>query len=80
MDEVYLKKDMLDFTNLCTVARMNGITFSKREAAGWVGGRYALEKLISEKKIRTVKSSERQNAPWRCQAEDVFRHAARYDY
>jgi hypothetical protein len=78
-DSVFLKKDMEQFHNLCTVARINGITFTKAQAAEWVGGRYQLERLVREHKIRMVKTSARQNAPWQCHAEDVIRHAARYD-
>jgi hypothetical protein len=66
-----------DFTNLCMVARRNGITFTKKQAEKWVGGRYALQQLISNKKIRVEKSGERQNAYCRCMAEDVLKYAFR---
>lgn len=77
MDGIYLEKDREEFRNLCTVARMKKITFTKREAIKWVGTRDRLERLIKENKIRTEKSAERQNAYWRCVAEDVLRCAYR---
>jgi hypothetical protein len=67
-----------ELTNLYLVARLQSITFSKAEAAKWVGGRRALERLVREKAIRMNKSGERQNAAWTCNAEDVLRNAFRY--
>ena len=34
--------------NLFLVARKKGITFTKREASRWVGGRYVLERLVGK--------------------------------
>lgn len=76
--KIFLNADREDFQNLCIVARRQGITFTKAEAARWVGSRYRLEALVAEKKIRMEKSSPRQNASWRCMAEDVLRYAYRY--
>ena len=42
--------------NLFLVARKKGITFTKREASRWVGGRYVLERLVAERKIRLGKA------------------------
>ena len=64
--------------NLFLVARKKGITFTKREASRWVGGRYVLERLVAERKIRMAKHGDRQNSEWKCNAEDVLRHAFKY--
>lgn len=64
--------------NLFLVARKKGITFTKREASRWVGGRYVLERLVAERKIRMAKPGDRQNSKWKCNAEDVLRHAFKY--
>ncbi len=64
--------------NLFLVARKKGITFTKREASRWVGGRYVLERLVAERKIRMTKPGDRQNSEWKCNAEDVLRHAFKY--
>ena len=50
--------------NLFLVARKKGITFTKREASRWVGGRYVLERLVAERKIRMAKPGDRQNSEW----------------
>lgn len=61
--------------NLYHLARTRVKTFTKNEAARWVGGRRRLEKLVAEKKIRQTKPGDAQNSSWRCNAEDVLRHA-----
>lgn len=62
-------------TNLYRLARTRVKTFTKNEAAKWVGGRRRLEKLVAENKIRQEKPGDAQNSSWRCNAEDVLRHA-----
>lgn len=62
-------------TNLYQLARIRVKTFTKNEAAKWVGGRRRLEKLVAENKIRQCKPGDQQNSSWRCDAEDVLRHA-----
>ena len=64
--------------NLYMVARKKAITFTKREAAKWVGGRYVLEDLVARKKIRMEKPGDRQNSRWECNGEDVLRNAVTY--
>ena len=59
-------------------AMREGITFSKTQAAKIVGGRYVLERLVKQKKIRMVKPGLRQNARWECNGEDVLRHVQDY--
>lgn len=61
--------------NLYQLARIKVKTFTKSEASKWVGGRRRLEKLVAENKIRQTKPGEGQNSCWRCNAEDVLRHA-----
>ncbi len=61
--------------NLFLVARKKGITFTKREASRC---RYVLERLVAERKIRMAKPGDRQNSEWKCNAEDVLRHAFKY--
>lgn len=51
---------------------MNRITFGQREAAGIVGGRGRLMKLIGEGKIRATKKSGSQNGRWSCNAWDCI--------
>jgi hypothetical protein len=51
------------------------ITFSKNMAASIVGGRYKLERLVGERKIKAEKSSLNQHGKWRCNASDVLRYA-----
>lgn len=58
--------------------RSEDITFSKTQAAKIVGGRYVLERLVKQKKIRVVKPGMRQNARWECNGEDVLRHVQDY--
>lgn len=62
-------------TNLYQLARTKVKTFTKNEAAKWVGGRRRLEKLVAQNRIRQIKEGNRQNSAWRCDAEDVLRHA-----
>ena len=57
------------------MAMRRGITFSKTQAMKIVGGRYVLERLVAEKKIRMVQPHQRQNSRWECNGEDVLRHA-----
>ena len=61
---------------LFLTARIRAITFTKAEAAKWVGGRRRLERLVAERKIRQEKSGDCQNSRWQCNAEDVLRCAA----
>lgn len=60
------------------MAMRRGITFSKTQAMKIVGGRYVLERLVAEKKIRMVQPHQRQNSRWECNGEDVLRHAQNY--
>lgn len=62
-------------TSLYLIARVRVKTFTKAEAAKWVGGRRRLEKLVAENQIRQTKPGDAQNSSWRCNAEDVLRHA-----
>lgn len=61
--------------NIYHLARTRVKTLTKNEAAKWVGGRRRLEKLVAENKIRQTKPGDAQNSSWRCDAEDVLRHA-----
>lgn len=79
-DQVFLKKDIDRLNNLFYVFRTGQITFSKATAAKIVGGRYALEKLVKEKKIRMDKPHPNQNSEWKCNGEDVLRHAVQYAF
>lgn len=60
------------------MAMRRGITFSKTQAMKIVGGRYILERLVAEKKIRMVQPHQRQNSRWEYNGEDVLRHAQNY--
>ena len=51
-----------------------GVTFSKETASKLVGGRYRLEKLVYEGKIRMYKPTEKQNGKWFCIAGDVLNY------
>lgn len=63
-------------TKLNTLYRIgNRIHFNKSQAAGFVGGRYRLEKLIAEKKIRAVKTGPTKMSPYDVNASDVFLYA-----
>ncbi|MCS2403779.1 hypothetical protein NXY31_01745 [Bacteroides salyersiae] len=48
---------------------------NKSQAAGFVGGRYRLEKLIAEKKIRVTKTGPTKMSPYDVNACDVFLYA-----
>lgn len=54
------------------VFSQNHVTFSKTLSARIVGGRYKLEKLVREGKIRIEKPSATQNGKWECNAADVL--------
>lgn len=56
-------------------AATRGLTFSKNMAATIVGGRYKLERLVGERKIKAEKPSLNQHGKWMCNAADVLRHA-----
>lgn len=56
-------------------AATRNLTFSKNIAAKIVGGRYELERLVGERKIKAEKPSLNQNGKWLCNAADVLRHA-----
>lgn len=60
--------------NIYQAARFSGITLTKNQAAALVGGRYVLERLIARKKIRAIKTGNRQNSHWECNIEDVLHH------
>lgn len=48
------------------------IKFSKATAAKLVGGKYRLEKLVREGKIRMEKPATKQNGKWFCNGGDVI--------
>lgn len=56
-------------------AATQNLTFSKNMSAKIVGGRYKLEKLVGERKIRAEKPADSQNGKWLCNASDVLRYA-----
>lgn len=60
------------------MAMRRGITYSKRQASIIVGGRYVLERLVAEKKIRMTQPHQKQNSRWECNGEDVLRYAQDY--
>lgn len=51
------------------------VPFNKAQAAEFVGGRYRLEKLIAEKKIRAEKKGPTRMSPYEVNASDVFLYA-----
>lgn len=51
------------------------VPFNKAQAAEYVGGRYRLEKLIAEKKIRAKKKGPTRMSPYEVNASDVFLYA-----
>lgn len=51
------------------------VPFNKAQAAEYVGGRYRLEKLIAEKKIRAEKKGPTRMSPYEVNASDVFLYA-----
>lgn len=58
---------------VCYVLSERNITFSKAIAAKLVGGKYRLEKLVKEGKIRAEKSNARQSGKWLCNGGDVLK-------
>lgn len=61
---------------LSTLYRVaSGVFFDKETAKKFVGGRYRLEKLIAEKKIRAVKKGPTRMSPYEVNASDVFLYA-----
>lgn len=63
-----------ELSAVCSAFNKHDITFSKATAAKLVGGRYQLEKLIKEGKIRAEKSDARQNGKWFCNGSDVLKN------
>ena len=51
------------------------VTFSKNQSSILVGGRRRLERLVSEKKITFVKTTDKKNGRWECKGSDVLRYA-----
>lgn len=62
-----------ELTNIYVAMRR--VTLSKRQAQIIVGGRYNLERLVKDKKIRKTQTHNRQNSQWKCNGEDVLRYA-----
>ena len=63
-------------TKLSTLYRIgNRIPLNKSQAAGFVGGRYRLEKLIRENKIRATNTGATKMSPYDVNACDVFLYA-----
>lgn len=55
---------------------LNRVTFGQREAAGIVGGRGRLYRLIGSGKIRAEKKpKDKQNGRWYCNAYDCILNA-----
>ncbi|MFV0324660.1 MAG: hypothetical protein ACK5LF_09865 [Bacteroides xylanisolvens] len=60
-------------TKLSTLYRVaSNISLNKEQAKEFVGGRYRLEKLIAEKKIRAEKTGPTKMSPYAINACDVF--------
>lgn len=74
-NERYVNKRLAELEEIYTAVRTNTITFSKTEATKIIGSRCLLEKLVATGKIRMDKPSDRQACTWKCNAEDVLRHA-----
>lgn len=74
-NERYVNKRLTELEEIYTAVRTNTITFSKTEATKIIGSRCFLEKLVAIGKIRMTKTSDRQAGTWKCNAEDVLRHA-----
>lgn len=53
----------------------SSISFDKETAKKFVGGRYRLEKLIAEKKIRAEKTGPTKMSPYAINACDVLLYA-----
>lgn len=63
-------------TKLSTLFRVaSGVFFDKETAKKFVGGRYRLEKLITEKKIRAEKTGSTRMSPYAINACDVLLYA-----
>lgn len=63
-------------SKLSTLYRVgSNISLNKEQAQGFVGGRYRLEKLIREKKIRAEKTGPTKMSPYAINASDVFLYA-----
>lgn len=62
--------------DIYTVLRKSKITFSKEQAMQIVGGRSVLERLEATGKIRVEKYETYRKGQWKCNAEDVIRHAS----
>lgn len=61
---------------LSTLYRVaSGVSFDKETAKRFVGGRYRLEKLIAEKKIRAKKTGTTKMSPYAINASDVLLYA-----
>lgn len=60
-------------TKLSTLYRVaSNISLNKKQAQGFVGGRYRLDKLIAEKKIRAEKAGTTRMSPYTVNACDVL--------
>lgn len=63
-------------SKLSTLYRVgSNISLNKEQAQGFVGGRYRLEKLIKEKKIRAEKTGSARMSLYAINASDVFLYA-----
>lgn len=70
----HLRKPEEQLANIYMAMR-RGVVFSKNQAMKIVGGRYVLERLVAERKIRMVKPHNKANSRWECNGEDVLRYA-----
>lgn len=69
-------RNMSAETKLDTLYRVaSGVFLDKETAKKFVGGRYRLEKLISEKKIRAEKTGTTKMSPYAINACDVLLYA-----
>lgn len=67
---------MGEATKLNTIYRIaSSVYFDKETAKKFVGGRYRLEKLIAEKKIRAEKTGSTKMSPYAINACDVLLYA-----
>lgn len=63
-------------TKLSTLYRVaSNISLNKEQAQGFVGGRYRLDKLIRENKIRAEKTGTARMSPYAINACDVLLYA-----
>lgn len=67
-------KQQITSEELFLAIRRSGIQLSKNQAIALIGSRTRVEELVARRKIRQTKPGARQNSPWKCNAEDVFRH------